>query len=213
MLNRRQFLGALAVASASAQSKRRVLIAGAGIAGLCCAYELTKRGYDVTVFEGRARPGGRIETLREGLAPGITAETGATRIPDTHHFTLGYVNEFGLSLEPFHSPGGEDLFHVRGKNLTFQNGKEPDWPLNLSAEERKLGRLGLTRRYLLPPLAAAKADARSPRVPSAISAADRTDLNGHLSEQGLSQDAVELVTLGFSPTISAGSVMSSSGLA
>ncbi|MBI1787160.1 MAG: FAD-dependent oxidoreductase [Acidobacteria bacterium] len=207
MMNRRQFLGALAAASASGQSSKRVLIAGAGVAGLCCAHELTRRGYDVTVFEGRARPGGRIETLREGLAPGVTAETGATRIPDTHHFTLGYVREFGLSLEPFHAPDGADLFHIRGKNLTFQNGKEPDWPLDLSAEERKLGRLGLTRRYLLPPVEAARPEARSPRVPPAISAADRTDLEGYLSGQGLSRDAVELVTLGFSPTISAGQML------
>lgn len=207
MLNRRQFLGSLAAVSASGQANRRVLIAGAGIAGLCCAYELTKRGYDVTVFEGRARPGGRIETLREGFAPGITAETGATRIPDTHHFTLGYVTEFGLTLEPFHASGGADLFHVRGKNLTYQNGKEPDWPLNLSDEERKLGRAGLTKRYMLPPIDAARPLARSRRVPAAISATDQSDLQGYLSGQGLSPDAVELITLGFSPTLSASQIL------
>ncbi|MBI2689058.1 MAG: FAD-dependent oxidoreductase [Acidobacteria bacterium] len=208
MLERRAFLGGLVAATAfAAPSNRRVLIAGAGIAGLACAHELTKRGYDVTIFEGRARPGGRIETLREGLGPGMTAETGATRIPDTHHFTLAYVNEFGLPLEPFHAPVGLDLFHIRGKSFTIANGKEPDWPLDLRPEERKLGRNGLAKTYLLPPVEAARPFARSLQVPPPIAAADRVTLGEYLSGQGLSPDAVELATLGVSPTIAAGHLL------
>ncbi len=37
---------------------RRVLIIGAGIAGLSAAYDLTRAGYDVTVWEAAPRPGG-----------------------------------------------------------------------------------------------------------------------------------------------------------
>ncbi len=212
MLNRREFSGILAAAagarlSAQTGARKRVLIAGAGIAGLCCAHELTRRGFDVTIFEGRSRPGGRIETLREGLAPGLTAECGATRIPDTHDLTLAYVREFGLSLEPFHLPPAEDVFHLRGRSFTEPNGKEPDWPLNLTAEERKLGRAGLTRRYLLPPVIAAKPHARMRGVPPPIAAVDRASLGEYLSAQGLSRDAIELVTLGFSPTVSTGQMM------
>ena len=207
MLDRRAFLGALAAASASGQTSKRVLIAGAGIAGLCCAHELTRRGYDVTIFEGRGRPGGRIETLREGLAPGLTAETGATRIPDTHFHTLAYVREFALPLEPFHAPPGEDVFHVRGRNLTYQSGKEPEWPLKLSSEERKLGIAGLNRRYALPPVAAAKPHARSTHVPPSIASVDRASLAEYLARQGLTRDAVELITLGFDPSVSAGQMM------
>lgn len=36
--------------------RQRVLILGAGIAGLVCAYELRKAGYRVTVLKARARP-------------------------------------------------------------------------------------------------------------------------------------------------------------
>jgi len=38
----------------------RVAVVGAGPAGLSCAYQLAKRGYDVTVFEAFSRPGGML---------------------------------------------------------------------------------------------------------------------------------------------------------
>src|ERR1043166_6161494 len=44
----------------------RVVILGAGIAGLTAAYELTKAGYDCVVLEARDRAGGRAWTLRGG---------------------------------------------------------------------------------------------------------------------------------------------------
>src|SRR4051812_16572083 len=90
-MNRRAFLAVAAGGVLTGAEKRgKVIIAGAGMAGLSCAWELRKRGYEVVVLEGQGRAGGRVETLREGLAPGLTAETGATRIPDTHELTLAY---------------------------------------------------------------------------------------------------------------------------
>src|SRR4051794_38859828 len=47
----------------------RVTILGAGIAGLVAAYELEQRGFDVEVFEGSDRIGGRIHTFRFGSDP------------------------------------------------------------------------------------------------------------------------------------------------
>src|SRR5437868_13742906 len=45
---------------------RRVVILGAGIAGLVSAYELKRAGWDVTVLEARNRIGGRSWTGRGG---------------------------------------------------------------------------------------------------------------------------------------------------
>ena len=118
-LTRRQFLRRSAIAVAAAgldRSKlsgavrnvvltspaKKVLILGAGMAGLVAAYELSKAGHDVTVLEARTRPGGRVHTLREPFSDGLFAEEGAARIPENHDLTLKYVKEFALPLEPFY---------------------------------------------------------------------------------------------------------------
>ena len=118
-ITRRQFLrrSAIAVVAAGLNQSRlsgavtnvvltgpakKVLILGAGMAGLVSAYELSKAGHDVTVLEARTRPGGRVHTLREPFSDGLFAEEGAARIPDNHDLTLKYVSEFALPLEPFY---------------------------------------------------------------------------------------------------------------
>lgn len=112
-ITRRQFLrrSALAVAGVGLVSPalitirgpaRKVLILGAGMAGLVAGYELAKLGHDVTILEARPRPGGRVHTLREPFADGLYAEAGAARIRNTHELTLKYVKEFDLPLEPFY---------------------------------------------------------------------------------------------------------------
>src|ERR1043165_8092377 len=45
---------------------KSVLVLGAGVAGLCVAYELDRAGYDVVVLEASRRIGGRSLTLRRG---------------------------------------------------------------------------------------------------------------------------------------------------
>jgi monoamine oxidase len=60
---------------------KRVIVAGAGIGGLCCAYELMERGHDVSVLEASGRPGGHVKTIHDPLPDGLYAEVGA------EHFT------------------------------------------------------------------------------------------------------------------------------
>lgn len=115
-ITRRQFLRRSAIAVAAAGLKpgrafgsivlsgpaRKVLVLGAGMAGLVAGYELSKLGHDVTILEARARPGGRVQTLRTPFSDGLYAEAGAARIPENHDLTLKYVKEFALPLEPFY---------------------------------------------------------------------------------------------------------------
>jgi monoamine oxidase len=76
---------------------RRILIVGAGFAGLAAAHELAAAGYDVRVFEARNRVGGRVVSFHD-LAPGKTVEGGAELIGSNHPTWLSYQQKFKLSL-------------------------------------------------------------------------------------------------------------------
>ena len=44
---------------------KHIVVVGAGISGLCTAYWLKKRGFNVTVFETDSEPGGTMKTIRD----------------------------------------------------------------------------------------------------------------------------------------------------
>lgn len=131
-ITRRQFLrrSALAVAGVGLVPPRlvikgpakKVLILGAGMAGLAAGYELSKLGHDITILEARTRPGGRVFTMHEPFADGLYAEAGAARIRDNHNLTLKYVKAFNLPLEPFYPA---DLKAVR-----FDRGSREEVPIS-----------------------------------------------------------------------------------
>jgi monoamine oxidase len=73
----------------------RVVIAGAGLAGLTAAHYLERTGAEVTVVEARDRVGGRVHTLR-GFEGGQHAEAGADLIESEQSHLLGLAAEFGL---------------------------------------------------------------------------------------------------------------------
>ena len=209
-MNRRQFITAgTAVVLSSAVSLRaqsvkakRVIIAGCGLAGLSCAYELQKGGFDVVVLEGNGQPGGRVQTFREGFAPGLGGETGAYRIPDTHELTMSYVREFGLPLEILGGPGLADAVYIQGKNYVVGRGPEPEWPSALTPEERRLGRGGLLKRYFGDPLTQVKESENSASIPEAILALDRFSIEEQLGKDGISKAGIELMIGRGDPSVS-----------
>lgn len=89
--------------------KKNVIVAGAGISGLCCGYELMKRGHEVTVLEASGRHGGHVYTRRDGLSDGLYADFGADHItkPGYEHF-FSYAEEFNLPVLPYPHAEGSD---------------------------------------------------------------------------------------------------------
>src|SRR5271155_5744739 len=91
----------------------KVIILGAGVAGLSAAYERGKAGYDCTVLEARDRVGGRNWTIRRGTRldmtdgsrqvcefdPDMYWNAGPARLPSHHQAVLGYCRELGVALE------------------------------------------------------------------------------------------------------------------
>ena len=50
---------------------KRIIVIGAGLAGLSCAYELDQAGFNVILIEARSRPGGRVSTYREPFSDNL----------------------------------------------------------------------------------------------------------------------------------------------
>jgi monoamine oxidase len=107
------YKGPIQLSGAPAGTK--VLVLGAGIAGLVSAYELRKAGYQVQVLEYNSRAGGRNWTLRGGdrytelggatqeckFDPGLYINPGPWRLPYHHRGMLSYCKTLGVQLESF----------------------------------------------------------------------------------------------------------------
>lgn len=91
----------------------RVLILGAGLAGMTAAYELGQRGYDCHILEARPFAGGRCQSSRAGFkTTQVDGETrtcdfdegqyfnhGPWRLPSYHHAVFHYIRKFGVPME------------------------------------------------------------------------------------------------------------------
>jgi monoamine oxidase len=110
-------LGALPAARLLADARPRVLVIGAGLAGLRCALLLQDRGCKVTVLEARDRPGGRLYTLAD--VPG-RPEAGGSVIGRSYRRMLEMAEKVGAPLETpamGHGPktGACKACHAQGK--------------------------------------------------------------------------------------------------
>lgn len=128
MIDRRSLLTALGAATVTlglpgrslakplvpGKAPPRVVVLGAGIAGLVAARELERSGASVTVLEARSRVGGRVWTVRGGdrfadtdgntqtvgFSPGLYQNAGAARLPSHHEGVLGLLRELDVPIEP-----------------------------------------------------------------------------------------------------------------
>jgi monoamine oxidase len=137
---------------------KRVIVAGAGISGLCCAYELMKAGHTVTVLEASGRYGGHVFTGRDGLSDGLYADFGADHItkPGYEHF-FEYIEEFKLTAIPYPNAEGSEhtydkdkLKVIDGKIYRANKLKDPAVLKGLGFNEREVAFLSQRPMHELP---------------------------------------------------------------
>ncbi len=122
--------------NASAKPKK-IIVAGAGIAGLCCAYELMKRGHEVIVLEASGRHGGHVYTAHDGLSDGLYGDYGQEHITKPGYDKYwGYIKEFGLEALPY--PRRKNLVRrIGGKFYTEAMLTDPAILKNLGFNEKE----------------------------------------------------------------------------
>ncbi|MCG5218682.1 flavin monoamine oxidase family protein [Streptosporangium sp. KLBMP 9127] len=171
---------------------KRVLVIGAGMAGLVAAYELMRQGHEPIVLEAQQRVGGRVLTLR-GFAPGLYAEAGAMRIPRVHDLTLAYCARFGLALRPFVMGNPDTLAYIQGVRTTMRElNRNPgiiDFGLAAHERGRTYEDLWSTATQEIHDLYAQEGENALDRI---FTEYDRYSIRSFLRERGFSEGAIEL---------------------
>ena len=221
-LNRREFLlltgaGFLSRPLCSfAQTKRRVLILGAGLSGLSAAYELSAKGFDVIIVEARNRIGGRVVTLREPFRDDQTVELGGELVGDGYKRFLNYAKKFGIEFEELRGAtetGGSVTNLNKGigtsailKGKLYPVGSNLDAnPYNLSGDEAR----ELPPTVLIRNIVAMASETRA--APSKLFEFDRISLAEASRRRGVSKEMIRLMNISLNynsiETVSAGSVL------
>ena len=175
---------------------KKIIIIGAGLAGLSAAFELTQAGHEVTILEARARSGGRVHTLREPFSDGLHAEAGAMNVFDNHDWTMKYIKLFDLTLDPILPSNLASLIYLRGRRMEVKRGQNMDWPLELTPDEKSLGQRGMWEKYVGPALKEMGDTTASNWPPESLKKYDQITFFEFLRRQGASPDAAMLLGLG-----------------
>ena len=91
----------------------KVVIVGAGVAGLACAHALHREGVPFLVLEAKDRVGGRVWTVRD-VAGGGPVEAGAMMVHGRDAAIHRWIREFGLTLRKVPEFRGSRIF-LEGK--------------------------------------------------------------------------------------------------
>ncbi|GAB2777114.1 flavin monoamine oxidase family protein [Salinimicrobium soli] len=171
---------------------KKILVLGAGLAGLSAAWELRKAGHEVTVLEARNRAGGRVSTLRKPFAEGLYAEEGAAAFSGSYTHALKFIDEFGLEKTPWAMPEKPIIYHLNGEKMTVAAGETVKWPYEMTEEEQKLGPFGIVNKYLIETLPKEMTQPDKWDQPPLLQM-DKVSLGEYLKNQGASEGAVKLV--------------------
>lgn len=113
---------------------KKVIILGAGLAGMVLAYEMGKKGYNCKIIEALDYAGGRCVSARKGhviqeigadrqecnFQDGNYINYGPWRIPAEHKSTIYYCRTLGVPLEVMVNKSGKAYYYYENKEGPFK---------------------------------------------------------------------------------------------
>jgi squalene synthase HpnD len=131
-------------APARPPAPKKVVVLGAGYAGLAAANELILRGHDVTLIEGRALLGGRAHSFVDTKS-GLVLDNGQHVLMGCYHETLALLNQLGVK-DRLYSPPRMAVPFVSEKGRSMLAAIAPD-PLHLLSALLNYGELSTSDKF------------------------------------------------------------------
>ena len=169
----------------SSTDDNRIIVIGAGLAGLSSAYELDKAGYNVILVEARSRPGGRVSTYRDQFSDNLYSEMGAEYVDSTDKHVQDYCRKFNLKILPAKQYDG---VNVRDNKLSMDRIVSGDVTLPYTGTENGM-LFGQEVKYIQKWINLVN---RKGINSSEVQALDKISVEDILKEGGAPQDIIEL---------------------
>ncbi|HEX4850788.1 MAG TPA: FAD-dependent oxidoreductase, partial [Puia sp.] len=116
--------------------KARIVIVGAGMAGLNAAYQLKKHGLKSMVYEASARPGGRMFTLQDQFGQNITTDLGGEFVDSTHKEIIQLSQELNVEFYDLRRDNlSPKAFYFDGRHLNEEDLRNAIRPFTAQIEK------------------------------------------------------------------------------
>ncbi len=175
---------------------KKIIVVGAGMAGLPAAYELKHAGHEVVLLEAQNRVGGRLQTYREPFTHGLYAEAGGMRLPASHELTMAYVNKFKLKTAPFTMGNPNCYVFMHGQKMRLHEFRKDPGVLGFELKESERGKTAAQLwDEALAPIEAKLHEKGEAAWAEILAEYDNDSLREFLEKRGWSEGAIEMFGL------------------
>jgi monoamine oxidase len=172
---------------------RRIVIVGAGMAGLTAGLLLKEAGHEVTILEAQNRLGGRILTYR-GFAGNMYGEFGAMRFPLQHPMVSWLIHDkFKLETRPFPMYDEDSFIFLQGKGVRRSEFHADLFNFDLTADELGKEPQELLKETVRPLIDIMSGEDEETAFNRLLTDYDKYSLLSYLKERKLSDGALEIL--------------------